>query len=144
MDGWINKMATLDLQNLNKIKEFVREELGCDCPPEVFDFIEISENYRIIEKLDESTQIILNFRINIGHRLLVYVLDAHSSGGNIINFINRVTTHGIKERDTRNFNRFRLVILANSNKIELIQGAINELFEEFQENHEKIHLHYFF
>ena len=49
-----------------QIKRFVQETLGCSCPEEVFDKIEC----------DTDASRIWWRRINVGNRLLIYILDA--------------------------------------------------------------------
>ena len=49
-----------------KIKEFVRKTLGCNCPEEVFQNIDCKSDVTI----DEN--IALDYEINIGNRLLIF------------------------------------------------------------------------
>jgi hypothetical protein len=57
-----------------RVKEFVRNTLGCDCAEEVFEHIEN-------EKGVEAGGIRLRNKINVGNRLLVYIVEA---GGDAI------------------------------------------------------------
>ena len=60
-----------------KIKSFATQTLGCQCPEEVFNFIDCQRNIEL------SNQILLINKINIGNRLLIYVVETDD-----INFIN--------------------------------------------------------
>jgi hypothetical protein len=51
------------------IKSFVVNKLGCNCPAEVFNAINWGKNVEI------NASIILNNKINIGNRLLIYIID---------------------------------------------------------------------
>ncbi|OPY25362.1 MAG: hypothetical protein A4E28_03224 [Methanocella sp. PtaU1.Bin125] len=83
-----------------KIKAFVQDVLGCGCAEEVFKVIELRHKRKGDVKYD---------RINIGNRLLVYVLRADDPA-----FIGEelpgMLSEGLKERDSGGFNRFRLVL----------------------------------
>ncbi|HID43415.1 MAG TPA: hypothetical protein EYP30_06545 [Archaeoglobaceae archaeon] len=85
-----------------KVKKFVRDKMGCKCPEEVFEHIEVEKNLK-------SGYVDIDYKINVGNRLLIYVVDGSRYGTeeNIRNLI----LAGVKERDDRNFNRFRLVLV---------------------------------
>ena len=48
------------------IREFVRKTLGCNCPEEVFQYIDC----RTVVNIDEN--ILPAYEINIGNRLLIF------------------------------------------------------------------------
>jgi len=116
----------------NMIKSFVINKLGCNCPPEVFNIIEWQNDVQI------DDNIILNYKINIGNRLIIYIIDVEDA-----KFINdnllKVIKIGIGERNDNNFNRFRLVI--TSNNIAEIGSIAQNVFNQLNIDDQKIHLH---
>ena len=118
------------MMNDKEIKVFVRETLGCGCPEEVFQYMDYQSN--II-----SGDVLLRARINVGNRLLIYVVDVEKRES-IRNILSRLIDIGKKERDDLGFNRFRLV-LASDNMNE-IRRTSEELFRDSGKD-EKVHLH---
>jgi hypothetical protein len=108
------------------VKKFVRETLGCRCPEDVFRYVEVESNVRLTE------DIVLNRRINVGNRLLIYIVDGSDEfvKDNLLTLVD----YGKKERDTKGFNRFRLVIITDkawerNQKLDLM------------EKDERVHIH---
>ena len=116
-----------------KIKAFAQETLGCQCPEEVFDSIDCQRDVEL------SPQILLTNKINIGNRLLIYILQTDD-----INFIKSnlptIVQFGIKERDSKALNRVRFVIVAD--KPEEIKPVAENIFKNLASKDEKIHLHF--
>jgi hypothetical protein len=114
------------------IKTFVKETLDCKCPDEVFEHIELERNIQI------DGDILLNSRINIGNRLLVYIIKINSEKF-IANNLKSIVTYGVKERDARGFNRFRLVLeTVDPGKL---QKTARSVFRSIKNKDEKTHLH---
>ena len=114
------------------IKTFVKETLGCQCPDEVFEQIEHERSIQIYE------DILLDSRINIGNRLLVYVIKTNSEQF-IVNNLESIVICGVVERDARGFNRFRIVIeTAASCKL---HNMAHSVFSSIKNKDEKTHLH---
>ncbi|MHA1340290.1 MAG: hypothetical protein ACTSRZ_01025 [Promethearchaeota archaeon] len=165
-----------DITERNRIvKKFVRETLGCNCSDDVFRIIEIelprleksSSKRQMEENIFQPSENHLKIKgkINIGNRLLIYLVYMEE---NLIEKLNenenywksliqeltsdfeKLIISGKKERDARNFNRLRLV-LVNINIDEKfmeilskIQKKLKEIFELIKNKHvlnEKIHLH---
>ncbi len=112
-----------------EIKRFVRQVLGCGCPEPVFEYIQR-------DRKPELSPGIPGDRINVGNRLLIYMvrfnrLDIAKSQ------IRPLVSHGLKERDGKGFNRFRLVLFLPD------IGDKETLAKEFEElgADEKTHLH---
>ena len=86
-------------------EHFVRTTLGCQCPDEVFESIVIGQD----RTPDDDAPFT---RLLVGDRLLIYIHEAQPA---------RVTTatvfklaqRGLTERDAKQYNRFRLVIVAD-------------------------------
>ena len=115
----------------NKIKEFVRNTLGCTCPEEVFQNIDCQSDVTINEN------IVLDYEINIGNRLLIFTVGIDEVGPLEV-FIAKLVQAGMKKRDNNKFNRFRLVLLkAGINDIkEQAQGIFTSIITD-----NKIHIH---
>ena len=111
------------------VRDFVRNKLGCDCAEEVFRHIEN-------ERGASAGGVALRNKLNIGGRLLVYVveLDTKAYERNILPLLRA----GKDERDARGFNRFRLVLVSEDKKL---KKAALEIFKNDTGLDEKIHLH---
>ena len=116
----------------NTIKKFVKETLGCSCPDEVFEHIELERDINL------DNGILLNAKINIGNRLLVYVMEVNQKGFLQEN-LHIVVSIGKEERDKRGFNRFRLVL--SGEKIDEFEQAAYSIFNGLAMKDEKMHLH---
>ncbi len=110
------------------VKNFVRNILGCDCAGDVFRHIEN-------EKGVEVCGIRLNNRINVGNRLLVYIVDADEG---FLKKLPSLIAAGKKERDGRGFNRFRLVLASDDMRMKKLGF---EAFKALGIRDQKIHLH---
>ncbi len=88
--------------------------------------------------IELSNQILLTNKINIGNRLLIYIVETDD-----INFIKNnlpiIFQFGIKERDSKAFNRVRFVIATN--KFEEIKLIAENIFKNLTDKDDKIHLH---
>ena len=115
-----------------KIKEFVQKTLGCMCPDEVFEHIEVEENFQL------NPEVELRAKVNVGNRLLFYIIETKDP-----DFISRhletIVQRGKAERDERSFNRFRLVIETGS--LEEIQTTAEEIFNNIEDMDDRVHLH---
>jgi uncharacterized Fe-S cluster-containing radical SAM superfamily enzyme len=113
-----------------KIKTFVQETLGCGCPEEVFSFIDCKSNILL-------NGIMVNIKINIGNRLLIYVVEVKNSDS-IIDILTFLVDAGKRERDRSGFNRYRLVLAAEN--LQKIKQIAHDAFNIIDRD-EKIHLH---
>src|SRR4030042_4640318 len=113
------------------IKTFVRQTLGCACPEEVFKRIDCQSNIKL------NDNILLSIKINVGNKLLIYVVEINDQ-----DFIRRTLPNlveiGKKERDSSGFNRFRLVLATN--KLNKIKEVADITFKTIDRD-ERIHLH---
>jgi hypothetical protein len=110
-----------------EIKTFVQQILGCSCPEEVFDRIEVDTGAGVV-----------SHRIRIGGRLLVYILEA-SRASDISNAVASALHEGVRERDRDRFNRLRLVVVSPSP--ERIAEPARAAFSGSPARDEKTHLH---
>lgn len=116
---------------MNPIEHFVRGTLGCQCPDEVFQSISI-------DRVGTADGAASCTRLLVGHRLLIYILDAASVGvahGALADLVAR----GRRERDERGYNRFRLVIACDEPAS--ASTAVQHAFDEACGNDERAHLH---
>lgn len=115
------------MQKYPEIKRFVQETLGCSCPEDVFNKIDYQK---------ESSGI-SGRKINVGDRLLIYIITTDGES-NIQGVIDSALEHGVEERDSRGFNRFRLVLVA-SRPVEL-RSMAEYAFDSSGFTDEKTHL----
>ena len=114
-----------------EIKEFVRKNLGCSCPEEVFRYIDLQRAVNI------SENIVLDYEINIGNRLLIFTIGIDEVNS-LEAVISKLVQAGIKKRDNNKFNRLRIILLT---------AGINDTAEQAREifnsliTDDKIHLH---
>ena len=110
------------------IISFVRETLGCQCPQEVFEHIDIAHNPERDIKL----------RINVGGRLLIYVEEIEDPDSPD-DTLEKLIRAGIEERDSTGLNRFRLVVPVED--LKSIKDTLMEKFDAIRRGDEKAHLH---
>ncbi|MBN2314171.1 MAG: hypothetical protein JXM79_09595 [Sedimentisphaerales bacterium] len=113
------------------IKSFIRDTLGCNCPEEVFQHIESTENVLIQENLR------MTHRIDVGGRLLIYIYNVERST-EIVEDMIKLILHGQKVKKADGYNRFRLVLVSDDK--EGIDRKTTQTFDELQKD-ENIHLH---
>jgi adenine-specific DNA methylase len=142
---WIEKMSSHNLTGKESIQAFVQNVLHCECPPEVFSYISMAENYTIYGH--KKTPITISNRINIGHRLLVYFIELNSDESIQVaeTRFHEILEYGKLERDSAQFNRFRLALVATLIPSASIEAKFQSLFSAFLRqigDDLKIHLHF--
>lgn len=118
--------------NDEKLKGFVQNTLGCGCPEEVFEKIEVGRHL-VESHPGELTRIV------VGDTLLIYV--ARPDPGN--NFADRVDLVGLvgkTDRDANKYNRFRLVVAFAEGFMQ--KDHVSERFSKAFATDEKMHLHF--
>jgi hypothetical protein len=120
------------MNNKKDIKTFVINKLGCNCPSEVFNIIERQKDIQLDQNIN------LNYKINIGNRLLIYIMEINDEEFLRQNLL-KIVAHGIDERNKNNFNRFRLVII--SNDIDEMNKSGQRLLNTILKMDQKVHLH---
>jgi hypothetical protein len=116
--------------NLESIKSFVREDLGCKCKDEVFNQIVIG-----IPAIFSEVNGGWDLQILVGFRLLISFVQAEklkSFEDDITNMLQA----GKGIRDKYGLNRFRLVLLGHLDK-----GLYEICQKKAQELDERIHVH---
>lgn len=114
------------------IKGFVQETLGCQCPEEVFEFIEDKKAYELIPGIK------LRDRINIRGRLLVCIVEIDNTDM-FDSLIPILLKEGKKEREKHGFNRCRIVIISSTPDV--AKKRADDLFEEFKGKDDRIYIH---
>jgi hypothetical protein len=116
----------------NAIEHFVREELGCQCPDEVFRHIEV-------EDAPEEFGIWPQGRlISVGERLLILVVCSDDPDA-LHRLLGGLLQEGRCFREARGFNRFRLVIATSC--ADVMGPSLREDFERLDGMDERVHLH---
>lgn len=114
------------------IRHFVVEDLGCQCPDEVFEKIVLERDRPPI------SGVALDHRINIGDRLLVYLVDGQQLRQPALQLAALVAA-GLQDRDQHRFNRFRLVVVTTEAVRD--ERMLRPLFEQLGGRDERTHLH---
>ena len=118
-------------RNTREITEFVRGVLGCGCPDDVFEQIEVDRVSKGVLPLDVT-------RIDVGNTLLIYIVRP-ASGEELRDAIGEMVSVGRNDRDVHGFNRFRLVIAGDEEKLALDAAAAK--FSVETGGDEKMHFH---
>jgi hypothetical protein len=116
----------------DRIKHFIQVTLGCTCPEEVFQTIDVHRNVRL------NSFIALDCVLIVGKRLLIYIADAGMEGC-VEEHLPILVSSGKKERDEKGLNRFRLVLVAD--EPDEVRRVTERPFEELRGSDEKVHLH---
>jgi len=114
------------------IKTFARDILSCGCEEEVFNHIDHQSRVPIEGGIEADK------RINIGNRLLVYIMKVNDIGFTKDN-LGKIVTAGKNDRDTGGFNRFRLALIAPESAA--TTGTLSAIFDVLRDGDEKLHLH---
>ena len=115
---------------LPAIEPFVRECLGCNCPPSVFNKVE--NEHRELGGIRYQ-------RLLAGDRLLVYLL-LNMEPEKLADQLDRLQRAGIAERDGAGYNRLRIVVPGRLD--EHLRRMLSEHFEQQASGDEKVHLHF--
>lgn len=119
-------------QRDEKITAFVRNVLGCGCPDEVFNKIEVLN-------IDLDCNALKATRIVIGDTLLIYILP-YASVDIAIQCMDKLVINGKQDRDSHGYNRFRLVVPYCDDKS--LEEQASALFATVAGSDEKLHIHY--
>ena len=93
-------------EDVQSLKSFVREELGCGCPDEVFREIRIEQNRHGFQGLP------IDCLVTIGGRLLIGVCLWERLHNGMVPEIKKILAAGKQLRDSAGFNSFRLVVVS--------------------------------
>ncbi len=119
--------------DLARMQHFIRSTLGCGCPEEVLQWIECSRSEPVPEHALRLT------RIDVGGRLLVYVVEGEEAPETAVNALPALMAAGLAERRRAGFNRLRLVVA--SDDPDAIRPHAERVFAASAPRDENIHLH---
>jgi hypothetical protein len=119
--------------DLATLQRFIRSTLGCGCPDEVLQWIECSHS----EPVPDHN--LLLTRIDVGGRLLVYVVEGDEPPEAAADALPALIAAGLTERDRAGFNRLRLVVA--SDDPDAILPVAERVFAESAPRDGNIHLH---
>jgi hypothetical protein len=115
-----------------EIKRFVRDDLGCACPDEVFDAISVVHDPVEFNDLQKG------YLYEIGGKLLVYLVKMHD-WSSLIDSLEQIFNRGREMRDAGKFNRFRLVVVTPD--VEPARQILFRQFDTLSGRDERLHLH---
>jgi len=115
-----------------KLKVFVKNTLGCGCPEKVFEKIDVSKHLTVGHEKEIT-------RIVVGDTLLIYVIYTELPG-DFVDSVESIGLAGKADRDTNNYNRFRLVVSGFEDDMQ--QKKVSERFSKLFSTDEKIHIHF--
>ena len=124
-------MAESDVPK-EEIEKFVREDLGCTCPNEVFDAISVVHNPVEFDELQKGCL------LAIGGKLLIYLVMTHD-WPSLTDSLEQILKRGREMRDAGKFNRFRLVVVTSD--IQPARRLLLRQFDKLSELDESLHLH---
>jgi len=113
-----------------EIVYFTKNILGCGCDNNVFDSIDLKENFVL------NCSIKLRKKIVIGKKLLIYIADEDEVKPEELG---KVISEGIFERDSMGYNRLRLAIVFSNSKE--ISTEYLTVFGSLVDKDEKTHIH---
>ena len=90
--------------DLPRLRHFIRSTLGCGCPEETLQWIECSHSHGAPAHDLRLT------RIDVGGRLLVYVIESDLGPDAAAAAVPAVVASGLVERARGGFNRLRIVV----------------------------------
>jgi len=121
------------IPDLARMHDFIRSTLGCGCPDEVLEWIECSQS-----EVDEDNDLRLT-RIDVGGRLLVYVIEAERDPSAAAAAVPTVVASGLVERETGGFNRLRVVVATQDP--DAIRPHVETSFAASAPLDDRIHIH---
>lgn len=114
------------------IKHFVRDELGCACPDEVFETMDVQHTPSRFGGLPGTCLIV------IGNRLLVLLIST-GQWQEVSRYLESLVSRGRELRDAEGFNRIRFVVATPDH--EVAEALLTEQFGGLPSMDDRIHLH---
>ncbi len=118
---WMEKLS-----NKGELIRLIQDMLGCGCPLEVFEHIQM-ELIRVND--------ICMLQLILGNKLLVWIMDRLKMD-RAKDSVSKILEQGRNERDSRQLNRFRLVLVG-----EVPEPEAEELQKLPETKPDKVHLH---
>jgi hypothetical protein len=114
------------------INLFVQDSLGCKCPEEVFNSIELMSGTLSLNSEPYSEKIV------VGGRLLIYIAELNDESS-VSSYLGRMIDMGVKERDSNGLNRFRAVVATPDPQG--LKPIAERIFSQLNIHDDKVHLH---
>lgn len=116
-----------------RLRHFIRSTLGCGCPDEVLDAIDCTRSH------EGPADDLRLTRVDVGGRLLVYVLEAAGSEAQVVESLPAVVAAGLAERARGGFNRLRIVVAGDD--VETLRPLAEACFAASAPRDDLMHLH---
>ena len=120
-------------EQISRLRTFIRSTLGCGCPDDVLEWIQCTHTELTQE---EDTRIT---RIDVGGRLLVYVLEIEGPDRRAEEALPAVIAAATVDRATSCFNRLRIVVAIDNP--EEMRLRLEHTFSGSAPADDKVHLH---
>ncbi len=114
------------------VRDFVRDELGCGCPEEVFEAVQVFEPPRHLDGLPGD------YLMEIGHRLLILVVHT-TPWETVLQHLPALVDSGRDMREAQGLNRFRLVVASADTKT--ARHRLSRRFAALAGGDARLHLH---
>jgi hypothetical protein len=116
-----------------RLRSFIRSTLGCTCPDDVLECIRYSRS-DLADRHEERLT-----RIDVGGRLLIYVIEAGNDPESAAEALGAVVAAGTVERNRGGFHRLRVVVATDDTRV--FGPTMKQSFEDSAPLDERIHLH---
>ena len=126
-------MVVVTTEQISRLRTFIRSTLGCGCPDDVLEWIQCTHT-ELTQA--EDTRIT---RIDVGGRLLVYVLEIDGPDRRAAEALPAVIAAATVDRATSCFNRLRIVVAIDNP--EEMRPRIERTFNGSAPADDKVHLH---
>ncbi len=120
-------------EQTSRLRTFIRSTLGCGCPEDVLEWIHCTHTELTQE---EDTRIT---RIDVGGRLLVYVLEVEGPDRRAEDALPAVIAAATVDRAAGGFNRLRVVVATEDP--DAIGPRLEEAFSSSAPLDDRVHLH---
>jgi hypothetical protein len=120
-------------EQASRLRTFIQSTLGCGCPDEVLEWIRYTHTELTEE---EDTRLT---RIDVGGRLLVYVLEVDGPDLRAEEALPAVIAAATVDRATSSFNRLRVVVAVDD--LEEMKPRLERRFKGSAPLDDKVHLH---
>jgi len=114
------------------IETFIRQDLGCDCPAQVFAQVQVQRADAAFAEMPGD------FLVRVGGRLLVLVILAPEWRA-LAALLPALCERGRALRDSEGYNRFRLVVATRDPQ--RAARALGEIFDSLPARDARVHLH---
>ena len=131
--GGRDTIEAVTSEQTTRLRSFIRSTLGCSCPDEVLEWIQCTHSELAQE---DDTRIT---RIDVGGRLLVYVLEIEGPGWLAEEALPAVIAAATVDRATSCFNRLRVVVAIEDP--EVMRPRMEKIFNRSAPADDKVHLH---